>query len=98
MTGHVSGDYRFENMGITDFPDATHGFLSFKTIDRRLNRGIGGPWFRKCFLDLSNRRLSISPERFEYLKFKLRQLRLSRIVPTIHSFNLLLRSRLVKGK
>src|SRR5688572_15264052 len=84
VTRHVTRDERFEDMGVADLPDATHGTFRFKPIDRRLNRGIGRSRRGESLLDFTYRGFPERPERLENLQLQSGKLRLfSHLLPII---------------
>src|SRR5688572_16342794 len=67
---NVTGDERFENVGVADLPHPAHGALRLEPIDRRLNRRVGRPRLGKRLLDFAYRGLPERPQRLENLQFQ----------------------------
>src|SRR5258708_989301 len=79
----IAGYRGFENMEVTDLPDAADGFLSFEAINGGLDGRVS--WsvlFGKSFLDLADRGLALNPQGLHDLKFELRSFRLCHFLST----------------
>ena len=51
----AAGDQGFENVGMTDLPDAAESLFPLQSVDRSLDRGVGGAVpLREGFLNFTD--------------------------------------------
>src|ERR1051325_5524672 len=90
ISGHLPGDERLEDIGITVPLDAAHCALPFHPIDNRLDSGVGGARFGEEPVNVANRSLFTTPEGFQYAELELAEFRPGHVVLLLRSCRLLL--------